>query len=90
MGRGRKDWKFLHEMAGCLGQNPKVIIIQHLHSMHQVKFGYPDQNLYQPPAALLTTKTAQTAVMKVLVMKSREKGTETSQAAQTKWSFVSH
>ena len=24
MGRGRKDWKFLHKMAGCLGQNPKV------------------------------------------------------------------
>ena len=79
MGRGRKDWKFLHKMAGCLGQNPKV--------NPAFTFDASSESQASRSESLSATKTA---VMKVLVMKSREKGTETSQAAQTKWSFVSH
>ena len=77
MGRGRKDWKFLHKMAGCLGQNPKV--------NPAFTFDASSESQASRSESLSATKTA---VMKVLVMKSREKGTETSQAAQTKWSFV--
>ena len=58
-GKGRKDWKFLHNMTTCL--------TQHLHLMHQLNIRNPDLHPNQLTAAL-TMEIAQTQVVMMLIM----------------------